>query len=144
MAIEMVGRDIQDDGDGRMKFFDRLKLEAGYLEHIPILCRRSIHELDHRRPDISPHENLLPRMCQNLSRKGCSRGFPVRAADSDDLALQVTRGQLHLADDFDSELASLGKAGRVDRNAGTDNDQVLIAEGALAVETGLDGDSFIK
>src|SRR5436305_5849968 len=111
MPIEMVGCDVQDDGDCRMKLFNRLQLEAGNLEHIPTVCGRSVHQLDHRCPDISTDQNFLSGMCQNFSRKRGGRGLPIRATDGDDLALQITRRELNLTDDLDSELASLGETG---------------------------------
>src|SRR5581483_10412475 len=65
----------------------------------------------------------------DLAGEGSGGGLSVGAGDGDDVALKKARGELDLADDG---------------NAGTDHDQVLLLEGALAVTPGFDGDAAIE
>ena len=57
---------------------------------------------------------------------------------------QELRGEFDFADDGFAERAGLHQRRRVHGNAGADDDQVLSAEGALAMAAGFDGDAMIE
>src|SRR6185369_862558 len=52
MAIEVIGRDIQNDGDLRTEGLDRFQLKTRNLKHNPSLGRRLVGEADRRGPNI--------------------------------------------------------------------------------------------
>ena len=83
-------------------------------------------------------------MSQDFAGESSSRRLPIGASDGDDTSLQITRGEFDFPDDLDTELACLGEAGRVHGYAGADDDEVLIAERSLAVNAGLDGNTFVQ
>ncbi len=60
------------------------------------------------------------------------------------LPLQKARGQFEFADDGAAEVAGLHQLGRVERNAGADDDEVLAAEGQQAVTAGFDVDALFQ
>ena len=71
-------------------------------------------------------------------------GFAVGAGDGEDPALEEAGGQFEFADDGQAEALDLDEFGRVERNAGADDDEVLTAEGEQAVAAGLDHDAFFE
>ena len=56
VAIEMVGRDVQNHRDPRTKFNNRLQLKARYFQHGPGRGPGLIHKTDGRRADITAHQ----------------------------------------------------------------------------------------
>ena len=56
VAVEMVGRDVEDDGDARTKVDDGLQLKAGDFENDPGFGRGLIDKSDGRRADVAADE----------------------------------------------------------------------------------------
>jgi hypothetical protein len=144
VAVEMIGRDVKDDRDLGMKALNGLQLEAGDLEHNPATGIGLRDQFDDRSSNVAADQDLLPPPQQDLPGKSGRCSFTVRSGDGDNAALEVTRGEFDLADDLDAELAGLGEARRIYRDAGADDDQVLVAESALAMNAGLDRNALIQ
>jgi hypothetical protein len=53
-------------------------------------------------------------------------------------------GQFDFADYRDTQLAGVHEWRDIVRNAGADDDQVLLAEGSLAVLSGFNGDTLVE
>ncbi len=144
VAVKMIGRDVQHHRDLRMEGLDRLQLKAADLQHHPGVVGGLIDEGDRRRADVSADQRLAPASGDDLARQRRGRRLAVGAGDGDDLAFQEACRQFHFADDRNTERTRLYQLRNIEGNAGTDHDQVLIAKGALAMLSGLDGDAVIE
>src|SRR5260370_9457521 len=82
-------------------------------------------------------------MLEDFASHGRCRSFAVGAGDGDDLPLQEACGQLHFTDYVNALVARLYKRAHIIRHAGADHDQVLSAEGALTVASGLDRNATV-
>ena len=69
------------------------------------------------------------------------RGLTVRTSDGDDVALQKAGRKFHFADHRIAKFASGVELRDVVGNSRAHNDQVLIAEGSLAMLAGFDTDA---
>jgi hypothetical protein len=133
MTVQMIGRDVEDDGDRGAEVYDSFQLEAGDFEHAPALRAASGNESGDRKADVSAYLRRLAAGVKNFSAQ-CSRGgFAVRPGNCQDAALQKTRRELQLTDDRSAEGAGLDQLRRGERNAGADDDEILAAEGEQAV-----------
>ncbi len=56
VAIEMVGRDVQNHRDPRTKLDDRFQLEARHFQHDPGRGASLVHQTDGRRADIAANQ----------------------------------------------------------------------------------------
>ena len=99
---------------------------------------------DGRRADVAADQRRASAGGDDLARQGGGRGLAVGAGDGDDLALQEARRQFDFADDGNAALARLHQLRHVEGHAGADDDQVLIAEGALAMLAGFDPDAVVE
>ena len=144
VPVKMVGGDIQHHRNPGMKALDGLQLEAADLQHHPGIVGGTLDEGDRRRSDISADQRLPASGRNNFTRQRGGRGLPVGAGDGDDLAFEKARSQFHLADDGDTQRTRLHQLRNIEGHARTDDDQVLIAEGAFAMLSGLDGDAMIE
>ena len=95
-------------------------------------------------PMLPPTSVLRPPAAMNFAGERRGRGLAVRAGDGDDAAFQKARCQFDFADDRNAARARMDELRHVERHARADDDEVLIAEGALAVLAGFDADAVIE
>ncbi len=95
-------------------------------------------------PMLPPTRVGRPAAGEDFADQRGGGGFAVGAGDGEDVAFEEARGQFELADDGQAEALGLHQLGRVERNAGADDDEVLAAEGEQAVAAGLDHDAFFE
>ena len=144
VAVEVVGSDVEHDRDFRMKGLDGLQLEAGDFEDVVGVVGGVGDQRNGGRPDVAADLRLVAAPADDVAGQRGGGGFAVGAGDGDDVALQKTRGQLDFADDGNAHGARLRQLWNVGRHARADHDEVLLAEGALAVAAGFDGDTEIE
>ena len=90
VAIEVVGRDVEDDGDIGMKVDDGFQLKAGDLKHIPGLRRALRDQRNHRQSNVAADLGRLAAGAKYFSAK-CGGGcLAVRSGDGENVALQKT------------------------------------------------------
>src|SRR5581483_9601694 len=144
VPVEVVGSDVEHDSSFRMEGLNGLKLEAGDFEHVVGVGGGFGYKRNCRGADVAADQRLPSAPGDDLAGEGSGGGLSVGAGDGDDVALKKARGELDLADDRNAALAGLSEQRDVAGNAGTDHDQVLLLEGALAVTPGFDGDAAIE
>ncbi len=144
VAIEVVGRDVEDDGDLRMELLGGFKLEAGDFENVPGGVGRVFNEGDDGNADVAADLRGDSGFLKNFAEERGRGGLAVGTGDGEDLSFEEAGGELELADDGAAEVAGLNQFGRVERNAGADDDEVLAAEGKQAVAAGFDVDALIE
>ncbi len=144
VAVEMVGRDVEDDGDFGMEALDALELEAGDLQHVVGVRGRIRNQRDGGRADVAAHQHLVSAHADDFAGQRRGGGLAVGAGDGEDVSLEKPRRQLDFADDGNALRARLLQLRHVAGHARADHDQVLVAEGALAVPAGLDRNAFVE
>ena len=140
MTVQVIRSQVQQDSDLRMKSVNRLQLKAREFEHAPRprLVFRHIHQLDCRQPDVAANQRRASAGLQDFACQRRSRGLPVRTGDAQNAGLQEPCRQLHLANDRDVEGTRLVHLWSIGRDARTEHDQVLAAEGGMPVAAGFD------
>src|SRR5205807_5089081 len=144
VTVQVVRRNVQDGRDIRLEFLNGFKLEAGDFQNIEAISGGLPGQRDPRRADVAAYQRLVSALGQNLSRQRGGGGLSVGAGNGNDAAFKKAARQFNLANDRYTQSARLLKLGLVGRDTGADHDQVLIAEGALAVAAGLDRDAPIQ
>ena len=90
---------------------------------------------------IFPPTSAFSRQLRSLAGERSGSGLAVGPGDRNDFALQESRGQFNFANHWNPECSpARSAAGR--RNSRADDDQVLLAERALAVAAGFNGDAL--
>ena len=144
VAVEVVGRDVEDDGDGGVELLSRFELEAGDFEDGPGGVGGFVDEGDDGHADVAADEGGNAGLLQDFAEQRGGGGLAVGAGDGEDLALEEAGGEFEFADDGAAEAFGLHEFGRVERDAGADDDEVLAAEGEQAVAAGFDVDALFK
>ena len=144
VAIEVVGRDVEDDGDCGMELLGGFELEAGDFEDGPGVVGAVVDQRDDRDADVAADQRGQAGLLQDFADQRGGGGLAVGAGDGEDLALEEARGQFEFADDGPAEVAHLHQFGRVERHAGADDDEVLAAKGEQAVTAGFDVDALFE
>ncbi len=142
----MIGRDVEDDGsdcwDGSAQCFRGWKLDTSRTDQRAVGA--FFNERDDGDADVSANQGGQPCLLENLAYQCRRGGLSIGAGDGKHLSFEETRSQLQLADDGAAKAAGLGELRRIERHAGTDNDEILTAEGEQAVAAGLDHNSFFQ
>ena len=102
VAIEMIGRQIQQHTDLRTETFDGFQLKAADFGDRHGLVGGSFHQREQRRADVAADERRNVRRLQYVRYERCRGGLAVRAGDCDQLAAQEAPGQLDFAPDGNS------------------------------------------
>ncbi len=103
VAIEVIGLEVQQDGDARPERVDVLELEARQLANDPVSRSDGSDELAQRGADVAGR----PRAQHRAEQLRCGR-LPVRAGDPDDRVREQARRELDLAPDRDPSLSRPG------------------------------------
>ena len=144
VAIEMVGRDVQNHRDPGTKFNDRLQLKARYFKHGPGCRAGLIHKTDGGRADIAAHQCGEPSGGNNFAGQRGGGGLAVGSGNSDDWAGKKLRGEFDFADYRLSQVARLHQLRRIGRHTGAHDDEVLPTKRAVAVAAGFDRDAMLQ
>ena len=105
VAVEVVGRDVEDDGDVGMELLRAFELKAGNLEHRPGLVGALVDEGHDRHADVAADQGGNAGLFQDFAEQRGGGGFAVGAGDGEDLAFEKARGQFQFADDGQAEAA---------------------------------------
>ena len=143
VAIEMVGRDVQNHRDPGTKFDDRFQLEARYFQHNPGRGPALIHKTDGRITDIPANQRGELSGSNNLTGQRCRGGLPVGSGNGNDGTRQKLRRKFDFANHRHFQCARLYQLRRIHRHTRTDDDQVLSTKGSVAVSAGFDGNPVL-
>ena len=144
VPVEVVGSNVQYDGDRGSKLLRAFKLEAGNLEHRPCFGVALINQADYRDADVAAYQRVQAALLENLAGECCGCCLAVGAGDGQDFALEKARGQFQLADYRAAEVFGLYEFGRIERHAGAHHDQVLSAESEQSMAAGLHHNALFK
>jgi hypothetical protein len=104
MAVEVVGRDVEENADRRLQGGRELDLEGGHLDHVATVRGRRLKR-QHRGADVAAHLHVAARRCEDVRREGGRRRFAVGAGDGDERRLgcdprALAGVKLNVADDL--------------------------------------------
>ena len=102
MAVQMIGREIQEHADIGTKLFDQLELKAAQLRDGNGFFAGFFYARDQRRADVARKNGGESGAPQNVFDERGRGRFPVGPGDTDEPALQETVGKLNLAPDRDA------------------------------------------
>ena len=137
MAIEVVGLEVQEDGDVAGERVDVLELEARELAHDPRVRRRGEGDVGERAADVAGNLDGPAGGAEDRAEQLGRRRLPVRAGDADQMRAggQQTVAELDLAPDRDAARASAGDERRFRRDAGALDDQFHSLEQRLLLRS---------
>ncbi len=141
VTIQVVGSDVENHGDGGMKLLCGFELEAGNLEDRPAFVCAGVDQGHDRNADVAANQRGQSGCRKDFTQQSGGGGLAVGAGDGQDLAFEEAACQFQLADHRQSEALDLRQLGGVQRHAGTDDNQVLAAEGEQTMAAGLDHDA---
>ena len=144
VAVKMIRRDVQHHRDLGMEGLDGLELKTRNFENVECVISRIVHQQDHWCSDVAANKHTLAGCCYEVAAKSRGCGFAIGAGNRNDPAFQKVRGQLDFSNDRQTQGASPCQLRNIGRNSGTNDNQVLIAKGALAMATGLNRDSPVQ
>src|ERR1035437_10192738 len=138
MTVQVVGGDVENDGDGGMELLGGFELEAGDLKDRPGFVGAGVEQGHDRDADVAANQRGQPGSRKDFAQQRGGGGLAIGAGDGERLALEEARGQFQFANDRQTEALDLRQFRSVQRHAGADDNQVLSAEGEQAVAAGLD------
>ncbi len=86
VAVEVVGSDVEDDGDGGMKLLGRFELEAGDFEDRPGVVGALVDEGDDGDADVAADQRVEAGLFENFADQRGRGGLAVGAGDGEDFA----------------------------------------------------------
>ena len=125
VAVQMVGRDVEDDCHAAAEGRARLELEAGELQDVPVVRLRRLHDLQHGRADVAGERARHARRAQHVVGERGRGRLSVGSGDADDAPPQDIGGKLQLPAHGDAPLARADQAGQVPGHAGRRDHQIL-------------------
>ncbi len=102
VAVEVVGRDVQDHADVEARSLHRLELEAGQLEHDPVPRRHLVQAVENGVADVAADEDRPIAGCKNGAGERGRRRLAVGAGDADDRPGAQAQEQVDLAGNLDA------------------------------------------
>src|ERR1700688_4046078 len=102
MAVEMVGRQIQEHAYIWTKRVGELELKAAELGHCRRVVLHLVHASDERRSNVSCKNRVHPSGLQNMSGDGTRRRFAVRTGAPNQSASDKPISQLDFAPNRDA------------------------------------------
>ena len=144
VAIEVVGSDVENDGDGGMELLRGFELEAGDFKHRPCAVGALFGKRNDGDADVAADERRKSGPLEDFAEERGGGRLAIGAGDGENLAFEKAGGELQFADDGAAEALGLHQLGCFERHAGAHDDHVLTAEREQAVTTGLNVDSFFK
>src|SRR5208337_4178451 len=103
VAIQVVGRDVEDDGDRGMELNRAFELEAGDFKNRPGFVGAGIDERNNRDADVAANQRGDAGRLKNLAQQGGGGGLAVGAGDGQGLALEEAGSQFQLANHLQAE-----------------------------------------
>ena len=123
MAVEVVGREVEEHGHAGMEGLGAFELEARDLEDEDGLARRPLHEAGHRGADVAAHAHVLARLLQHRAQRRRRRRLALGAGDRGHRAREAPEAQLQLRDHFDAGLSCGHQLGQIPRHARRHDDE---------------------
>ena len=132
ITIQVVRRDIKQDGYIRVEIIHVVQLEATQLYHV-ILMRRLRHLQGKALADIASQPHIVARGLKNMVDKRSCRGLAIAARNADHLRRGISTREFYLADDMSSLLHQLLHDGSLLRDAWAFDDFVRVKDFVLCM-----------
>jgi hypothetical protein len=141
MAIEVIGREVEQHRDPRVERIRRLELEAADLDDVQRGGRRLRDLRGKRGAQVAARRHVEPGVAENPRGQRGRRGLALGARNGDDPASEPAACQLDLADHRHP-----GSACGVDRflrrrDPRTQHEELRRREQVSAMRTGFEGDA---
>ena len=127
VTVQMVGCDVQEDGDIGTEVIHIIQLEGAELDDI-ILMRIFSHLQRQRITDIACETCIVACLLEDMVDQTRGRRLTIRTRDTDHLRIGIPAGKLNLTDDVDSLLFDLHDHRSRIRDARTLDDLVGIQD----------------
>ncbi len=106
VAVEVIGRDVEQDADGGLERRRQLDLERGHFDDVGAVVGRRLQRQDGG-ADVAAHLRIPAGFRENVRDQGGRRRFAVGAGDGDERRIRralgpLAREQLDVADDLDA------------------------------------------
>ena len=101
VAIQVVGGDVQQDGDVGLKLVHVVQLERAQLDDV-VLMRVLGHLQCQTAPYVASQSGIVASRLEDVVNQRRGGGFAVAARDANHLRVGVTPGKLYFADDADA------------------------------------------
>ena len=128
VAVEVVGRHVEEHGDARPELVDVLELEARQLADDPGVLRDRAVETGQRAADVAGDRDRLAGRAEDLAQELAGRRLAVRPGDPEERVRQEARAELDLAPDGHAPRARGGHEGYLARDTGALDQQVHVVD----------------
>ena len=140
VPVEVIGRDIEDRTDSKVRPADGFQLKTAELQNNPVLRTELVEAVEHRFADVaSPHHSQVTRT-KHLSRERGGRRFAVGARDAGDPRGTGSEEKVDLTGDLDAPLTCGFNQRLVPGHTRADHHEVGPVEVLRAVATKAGGD----
>ena len=99
VAIEVVGREVEQHRDPRLERLRALELKTARLDDVDRLFRRGLDLRAQRQADVAADEDAVAAGLEHAAGQRRGRRLPFRPGDGDDAAAQPAGRELELARD---------------------------------------------
>ncbi len=132
VAVEMIGRDVEDGRRRQLQRLGGLELEAGQLQHVELGLR--VEQVQRRRAEVAADAGAQAGGQRHLADQGGDGALAVAAGDADHRRRGGAGEQLDVAEDRDPGLLQCGDEGIVQRHTRRDHGAGVLRPGPWGVE----------
>ena len=124
MAVQMIGRDVEDQRDFGFESYHRFELKAGEFQDDRGAGRGLCHQVRDGYADVAADKRGTPGVLEDVADKRGGGGLTIGAGDADDMALQLLRGKFEFAGNASAPGSGAFENRQFQRDAGRLNEQV--------------------
>jgi hypothetical protein len=141
VPVEVIRREIQQDGDPRVECLRRFELKAADLDDMKRLGARVLDLRRQRRAEVAACRDVEAALAQHPCGERRRRRLALRSRDRNHAPREPARCQLDLSHDRHTGRASGHDRGMVGWHAWTRDDEIGTGEERGRMRTELDGDA---
>ena len=98
VPVQVVGRDVGEDGDVRMEVVTIIQLETADFQHVPVIFVFN-HEFGEAFAHVARQPHVQPGGLQQMVREQRGGGFAIGAGDGNDLGAGMARRKFDFGND---------------------------------------------
>ena len=116
VAVQVVGGDVEQDGDVGTELIHVVELETAELDDIPVVVAHC-HLVGQASPDITRKTHVVACTLEDVVDERCGGRLTVTTRDAHHLGVGVASGKLDFRDHGDTLFGNLAHHGRLGRYA---------------------------
>ena len=116
VAVEMVGSDVEQDGDIGTELIHIVELETAEFDDIPVIVTRS-HLIGQALTYVACQAHVIACALEDVVDERCGGSLTITTRDTHHLGIGVASGKLNLRDYRNALLGNLAHHGRLGRYA---------------------------